>query len=72
MNIFRLFGVFVLNRPVFVVKDVELVEKIMNENFDNFLNYPGSNLDAKLGSEIFHKSVSSLKNDEWRAARKVM
>lgn len=71
-NHFRLFGVFVLNRPVFVIKDIELVEKIMKENFDNFVDYPGSKFEAAFRDEIFQNSLSSLKNDEWREARQVL
>lgn len=60
-----------LNKPIFVVKDVELVEKILNSSSDCFFNSPESCLDDALSNEIFHRSLSSLKGDEWQTARKV-
>lgn len=62
---FRLFGVFVLHRAVFVVKDVELVKQITVEKFDNFPSCGGSDV-----SDYFcRKSLAYLNACEWRDVR---
>lgn len=38
---FRLFGMFLLHRPVFVIRDVGLIRQILVDNFDCFGSYAG-------------------------------
>jgi hypothetical protein len=61
-----------MTKPVFVVKNIEIVEKILNTKAECFANCPGSYLDDALSNEVFHRSLSSLQNDEWRAGRTVL
>lgn len=71
LNVFRLFGFFVLHRPIFVIKDDELAKRIMIEHFDCFANFAGSEMTG-VADEIIRKSLSCLEGDEWHRMRNTL
>lgn len=61
---------FMFSRPVFVVKDAEVVKQIMIKDFDHFVNHDG-NL-SKGADGIFAKSVLLLEDNSWREMRNIL
>ena len=68
--VYRLYGIFLFSRPMFVIKDPELLKQIFVKNFDCFSNRDPSL--TKGADEIFAKTLLLLEGDSWRNMRKVM
>lgn len=66
----RAFGFFMLMRPVYVVRDVELVKQITIKDFDHFVNHDGNLTRASDG--LFAKSVLLLEDNAWREMRNIL
>lgn len=67
----RLFGVFILQRPVLVIKNVELIKQIMITDFNNFTNYAENEFDSVFDG-VFQKSLMFLEDRDWRVMRNVV
>lgn len=67
----KVFGMFDLVTPVFVVRDPELIKQITVKDFDHFVNHRqifGSNLDRDSIS-LFGKTLFALTDQPWRDMR---
>lgn len=64
----RIFGVFVLHNPVFVIKDVELAKQIMSQHHDTFDSFAGSDSGEAFGRTL-SSSIPFLRDSEWAAMR---
>uniref|UniRef100_A0A182PZA6 Uncharacterized protein n=1 Tax=Anopheles epiroticus TaxID=199890 RepID=A0A182PZA6_9DIPT len=67
----KVFGMFDLINPVFVVRDPELIKQITVKDFDHFVNHRpifGSNLDRD-SIALFGKTLFALSDQQWRDMR---
>lgn len=64
---FRVFGMFVFMRPVFILKDVETVKQVTVQGFDHFINRDKTF--SKNGDALFSKSLLHLLDNPWREMR---
>ncbi|EDW02022.1 probable cytochrome P450 9h1 [Drosophila grimshawi] len=64
----KVYGMYFLRDPVFVVRDLELIRNIGVKEFDHFMNHHASDK----FETIFSKSLVQLKNREWRAMRNIL
>ncbi|KFB49803.1 AGAP012296-PA-like protein [Anopheles sinensis] len=67
----KIFGLFDLVTPVFLVRDPELIKRIAVKDFDHFVNHRrifGSNLDPD-SVALFAKTLFALTDQQWRDMR---
>uniref|UniRef100_A0A182S4Z3 Cytochrome P450 n=1 Tax=Anopheles funestus TaxID=62324 RepID=A0A182S4Z3_ANOFN len=67
----KVFGMFDLINPVFVVRDPDLIKQIAVKDFDHFVNHRpifGSNLDRD-SIALFGKTLFALSDQQWRDMR---
>ena len=63
-------GAFDFNRPVIVLRDLELIKNVTIKNFDNFPDHVGffdENSDPLFGSNLFN-----MTGDRWKEARNLL
>uniref|UniRef100_A0A182Q8G5 Cytochrome P450 n=1 Tax=Anopheles farauti TaxID=69004 RepID=A0A182Q8G5_9DIPT len=68
----RMFGMFEMTTPMFVVRDAELVKNITVKDFDYFINHrPFIRADSKNpdSSVLFTKALFALNGQRWRSVR---
>lgn len=61
---------FLFMRPIFLIKDVELIKQITVKDFDYFMNH-----DSKFsahGDRYFARSVLFLEDNLWREMRNAL
>lgn len=66
----RVFGMFSFMRPVFMVKDAEVLKQMMIKDFDHFVNHD-SEFSAH-GDRYFARSMLHLLGDDWREMRNAL
>lgn len=66
----KFFGVFQFTKPVYVIRDLELIRQISIKNFDNFINHRGV-FDEKIDN-LFGKNLYSLRGERWRSMRALL
>ncbi|CRK88205.1 CLUMA_CG001986, isoform A [Clunio marinus] len=64
----KLFGIFILHRPIFVIKDVNLAKQIMIQHFHNFSNFAGKNF-HEIFDNYFANHLGCLEGDKWKNAK---
>lgn len=64
---FRVYGMFEMRRPVWVIRDPEVIKQMTVKDFEHFLNHR-SFVDES-GDAIFAKNLFGMKNQRWRDMR---
>lgn len=61
------FGIFLINRPVLVIKDLRLIKQVLIKDFDHFVDHPYR---VKISIEpILYGSLFFLEGEKWRTTR---
>jgi cytochrome P450 family 9 len=66
----RFFGVFEFLKPVFIIRDLELIRQISIKDFDNFVNRR-SVIDES-ADRLFGKNLFILRDQKWRNMRSTL
>ncbi|XP_034102595.1 probable cytochrome P450 9h1 [Drosophila albomicans] len=64
----KVYGLYFLRDPIFVVRDVELIKNVGVKDFDHFMNHSGSD---KIES-LLTKSLVQLKDRKWKNMRNIL
>ncbi|XP_060657460.1 probable cytochrome P450 9h1 [Drosophila nasuta] len=64
----KVYGLYFLRDPIFVVRDVELIKNVGVKDFDHFMNHSGSD---KIES-LLSKSLVQLKDRKWKNMRNIL
>ncbi|KFB49796.1 AGAP012296-PA-like protein [Anopheles sinensis] len=67
----KVFGMFDMTTPVFVVRDPELIKRIGVKDFDHFVNHRSvfGNTDNNHPRALFSKTLVALNDQKWRDMR---
>ncbi|XP_058064822.1 probable cytochrome P450 9f2 [Anopheles bellator] len=66
----RVFGMFHLRQPVYLVRDPEMIKQITVKDFDHFVDHMATGLDDNTNEEmLLPNSLISLRGQKWRDMR---
>uniref|UniRef100_A0A6E8W4R8 Cytochrome P450 n=1 Tax=Anopheles coluzzii TaxID=1518534 RepID=A0A6E8W4R8_ANOCL len=72
----KIFGLFEMITPMFVVRDPELIKQITVKDFDHFVNHrailPGDESSSRNSSIMFTKVLFNLNGQRWRNVRNTL
>ncbi|KAL7737683.1 hypothetical protein ACLKA6_006082 [Drosophila palustris] len=64
----KIYGIYFLRDPIFVVRDVEMIKTVGVKEFDHFMNH----MSIKEIETPFSKSLVQLKDREWKEMRNIL
>ncbi|KAH8371394.1 hypothetical protein KR093_007179 [Drosophila rubida] len=64
----KIYGLYFLRDPVFVVRDVELIKNVGVKDFDHFMNHSG----VEQMESLLSKSLVQLKDRKWKEMRNTL
>ncbi|XP_012529711.2 cytochrome P450 9e2-like [Monomorium pharaonis] len=65
----KYFGIYLITKPTFLVRDPELIKSILVKDFEAFQNRRGF---SDLSDPLFAKNLFSLRGEEWRNVRTLL
>uniref|UniRef100_A0A2M4BJZ6 Putative cytochrome p450 9b2 n=1 Tax=Anopheles marajoara TaxID=58244 RepID=A0A2M4BJZ6_9DIPT len=65
----KIYGMFNVRQPVYVVRDPELIKQITVKDFDHFADHATTGLEDSSSDVLFANSLVSLRGQKWRDMR---
>uniref|UniRef100_A0A2M3Z6X2 Putative cytochrome n=1 Tax=Anopheles braziliensis TaxID=58242 RepID=A0A2M3Z6X2_9DIPT len=65
----KIYGMFNIRQPVYVVRDPELIKQITVKDFDHFADHATTGLEDSGSDVLFANSLVSLRGQKWRDMR---
>lgn len=67
----RFFGIFEFTRPLYVIRDLDLLKQIEIKEFNSFTNHRAF-ISEESKDILFHNILFFLKDQKWRDARSTL